>query len=37
MREGRFSEEQMVGLLCEAEREPVAQAAWKHGSSGQTI
>lgn len=37
MRQGRFSEEQMVGILREADREPVAQVAQKHGISEQTI
>ena len=37
MKKGRFSEEQMVGILREADRSPVAQAAKKHGISEQTI
>ena len=37
MKKGRFSEEQMVGILREADRNPVAQVAKKHGLSEQTI
>lgn len=37
MKNGRFSEEQMVGILREADRSPVAQVAKKHGISEQTI
>ena len=37
MKKGRFSEEQMVGILREADRNPVAQVAKKHGISEQTI
>lgn len=34
---GRFSEEQIVSILREADRDPVAQVARKHGVSEQTI
>jgi putative transposase len=37
MKKGRFSEEQMVGILREADRSPVSQVAKKHGISEQTI
>jgi putative transposase len=37
MKKGRFSEEQMVAILREADRSPVAQVAKKHGISEQTI
>jgi len=33
----RFSEEQMVGILREADRDPVPQVARRHGVSEQTI
>ena len=37
MRKARFSEEQMVAILRETDREPVATVAKRHGISEQTI
>ena len=37
MKKSRFSEDQMVKILCEADKSPVAQVAKKHGVSEQSI
>ncbi len=37
MKKSRFSEDQMVKILREADRSPVVQVAKKHGVSEQTI
>ena len=37
MRKGRFSEEQMVAIIREADRDPVTAVAKRHGISEQTI
>ena len=37
MKKSRFSEQQMVKILRQADKSPVAQVAKKHGVSEQTI
>jgi putative transposase len=37
MRKSRFTDEQVVGIIRDADRDPIAEVAKRHGISEQTI